>query len=222
MDSTAKPPLFPTFTQPYLRSFLMCGCFKLGDTAASQLVKEQSDEPKRVDIRFRSEKGPVWIRIRYGLYTPPGQENPRGRYQIECRSEAQPSGLSGTRATAKAARKLLAALLHPRGDAACCDGIFTIPEKKIPPNGFVGLLLGASARAGKATMNLTGATFQVKGYSPCEKISWNRKVLSGRQSSQIEVTIRAYPTASEIAQGPENVASILWDGIKRLVIDTGE
>jgi hypothetical protein len=104
----------------------------------------------------------------------------------------------------------------------CCECRFEIPQDGYPADGFVKLMLGFSVGVDQGRMSLTGATFSVEGCPPYDEIRWKQKHKNDNgETDRIEVVISAFPEIEKIGGHLEEVAGLLSDGVRRLIIEGG-
>jgi len=218
----------PTLSQPYIQYVRVCACFPLSDSALCKLI-EQSDKTIARETRFSSAQGPAWIRVAIDRIRK-GSENcepMHGRLQIDCKPESlfRPSRADEMPLNSiEEVQQFLEMFAEQNVSVNCCEAIFDIPQDKLPPRGFVELMLELSPSVGNAKMNLTGATFDIQGQSPFDELKWKWKPKRGKnETDHLEVVITASPaTINEIGGYPEVVASILFNGVRKLVIEQEE
>lgn len=223
MSRTALQSKPPTFRQPYLSSFMVCSCFKLSKSSLSKHIRTLEARIDERETRFESTKGPAWIRLRIGQLSRDGSETKaEGRFQIDCTLE---SGFAPSRASTvppnswEEVRQHLELALKQKADTTCCRGRFHIPVPDLPVNGFARLLLELSASAGKATMNLTGASFDVQGCGSIDDLRWKLTPRVDKDDEdELDLTIIAYPRPDSFVAEPEKIAQMLSRGVQTLMI----
>ena len=217
---------FPTFQQLYLQSFRFCACFPLDDTALSRLAvpgKKMSRE-----TRFTSHCGPAWIRAYVARKKErDGSEKPKALLQVDCALESvfRPSrtNLKPQNTPEEVQEYLKLFSQQKTAIATCCEGVFSVPRDKLPQHGVVRLMFDISVTVGKATMNMTGASFDIQGCPPFEEVRWRQKVMPGKDGGEqnVEITLLASPDV-RIAGNPQKVAAILSEGMQEVVMEMGE
>jgi hypothetical protein len=84
-------------------------------------------------------------------------------------------------------------------------------------------LLDVSAGVGKARMNLIGASFDVQGYQPIEEVRWKLRAHKCEDDvDELDLTISAFPDLNRFGGELEKVAQMLSEGVRELVVGTGE
>jgi hypothetical protein len=221
---------FPTFEQQHLQSFRICACFSLADTPLSKQIAVPAYKPTWRETRFESRaKGAARIRVRAGHKKRPSDPNqPEGYMELECAIESlfPPSRRNeGLSSNAEEVKELWGLFVPQKTAWICCEGLFYIPQDKIPGRGIVGLMLDLSASVGKASVNLTGAAFDVQGREPYETVRWKRRATPEKEPPdrpELEVVITACPAGDGIIGVPEEVATVLSAGIEELILETGK
>jgi len=224
-------PTFPTFQQPYLKWFRICSCFSLDDSPLSKRVKHQAKTAKKPETRFVSKAGAAWIRLR--MFQKQSTEDEEsgsleGGFLIECQLESWfPSSKSAASPpnTVEEVSEYLKLFFQQKATSTCCEGLFSIPQGKIPKRGFVGLMLALSAGVGKAEMDLTGATFSIQGRAPYKELRWRRRTIPGKKKTDgqvVDVTLAAELDTEEGCGCLEDVAVTLSNGIQEFVVDNGD
>jgi hypothetical protein len=225
-DASGVPSLFPSLRQPYLRSVRICTCFCLDDAALP--TGTDNRKPETLETKFVSEKGNAWIRVQSSpRHDSPKAEAKEWRLAIECAIESMfpPSQANLTPPnTIEEVQKLLVRYSQQKARVACCEGWFLIQHDKLPKRGFIDLMVDISASAGKAELNLTGASFDIQGCVPFDEVRWRRRIIKGKnhkEHSEIEVALLASPDIDGIGGCVEDVADILSSGIHDIVMKTG-
>ena len=216
----------PTFQQSYLKWFRVCSCFPLDGSPLSEQIAKQKTITK-LETRFESNAGPTWIRLRTSQkHDSEDAKSLKGSFLVECQLESwfPPSQTKRTPPnTTEEVCEYLRLCLQQKVAFTCCEGLFLIPQNKIPKRGFVGLMLEISAGVGKAEMNLTGATFDIQGRAPYEQLNWRRRTISGKgktEQREIEVTIAAEPSTDESCNCLEDAAIMLSKGVQEFVVES--
>jgi hypothetical protein len=226
-DDVEVPLNLPTFQQPHLKWLRVCSCFPLDDGPLSKRI-EQQEGTKKLETRFASKVGAAWVRLQtFRKQASEDTKSLEGRFLIECQLESWFPPSQANRIppnTTEEVGEYLQLCFQQKAEATCCEGLFLIPQDKIPKRGFVGLMLEISAGVGKAEMNLTGATFDIQGRAPYGELRWRRRTVShaGKVDQEaVEVTIAAEPGAEESSSCLEDVSIMLSRGIQEFVIEGG-
>lgn len=220
----------PTFRQPYLKTLRICACFPLGENPLSELMEQHKDKVESRETSFDSEQGTAWLKVRFGRRRDSEERvQAQGRVLVDCAIASFLSPSQASRSPPNSVgevQKILELCREQKASVACCEGLFVIPQDKLPKRGFVGLMLDISASVGDAEMNLMGATFEIKGRAPYDALRWRQRPITSEdpaERQEVEVTIEAYPDDIDGIGGClEKVADILSTGIQELVIETGK
>jgi hypothetical protein len=98
----------------------------------------------------------------------------------------------------------------------CSEGVFRVGRDSLPRGGLIDLMLNVSAKVGKASMALTGSSFDVSDHAPYDRLAW--RVKPG--TKDVEIRVLVYGDRNDAAGDLDTISEIVWAGVEQLALQT--